>query len=371
MTKRKNPFPGVNMRPEIDRHGKARWRYRRKGASIRINAPYGSKQFIEEYEAALSGTRADRRAVAPASAPGSFDWLIRSYRETPKYRDSAEITKKTRNHELEWMRERIGHMPFARFEVKHVEALMAKKDGPAAANKIRKRLSALFIYAMRLGTATMNPARLAEKRTESTTGYYTWTDADIARFRDHWPTGSKPRLALELCLNTGAARQDLARLGWQSVKAGKIGYTRGKTDVPTNLTILPELSAELAFVPTDQMLFLTHHGGQAYTPGGITNWFKKCATDAGIVADSANIHGLRKAAATRLAQAGATENEIAAILAHKGTRQAATYTREANRDLMADTGMSRLTGTEKVSILSNHHKRLDKNNSKTLKRKGN
>ncbi|MGY6704486.1 tyrosine-type recombinase/integrase [Roseinatronobacter sp.] len=53
-------------------------------------------------------------------------------------------------------------------------------------------------------------------------------------------------------------------------------------------------------------------------------------------------HGLRKAGATRLAEAGATEWEIASYLAHKDTKMAAIYVRKANRGKLADRGMGEL-----------------------------
>ena len=61
---------------------------------------------------------------------------------------------------------------------------------------------------------------------------------------------------------------------------------------------------------------------------------------AGITEGSA--HGLRKAGATRLAEAGATEWEIASFLAHKDTKAAAVYVRKANRARMASNGMAKL-----------------------------
>lgn len=44
-----------------------------------------------------------------------------------------------------------------------------------------------------------------------------------------------------------------------------------------------------------------------------------------------------------MAEAGATEWEIASSLAHKDTKMAAFYVRKANRGKLADRGMGRLS----------------------------
>ena len=78
---------------------------------------------------------------------------------------------------------------------------MGKKSGPTAANTVKKNLSMLFNFAIKreMGV-TFNPARYADRRKENADGYHTWTDQEIARFKEHHPTGSKARLAMMLFL---------------------------------------------------------------------------------------------------------------------------------------------------------------------------
>jgi len=356
--KRNNPYPGITR--ATDRHGKLRWRFRRKGIDCYIIGEYGSEEFTRQYEAACSGRRPDGKDDKLARInPATFRWLIQSYRQSPKFRNLRPVTKRHQNYDFEWILQYIADLPFTRFELRHVEWLMAKKENaPSAANNIRKRMVALFNYAIRLELMKANPARLSEKHQESPDGHYTWTDADIERFRAAYPSGTRERLAIELALNTGAARQDLSRLGWQNIQDGRIAYRRGKTDQSTTLPIIPELTEELAHVPTDQMLFILDSKGHPYTPEGLSQWFTGRVRDAGVAKGS--LHGLRKAGATRLANAGATENEIAAYLAHRSTRQATTYTKKADKNRLTDSAFAKLQGTNKVHILSNLPKKLDK-----------
>jgi integrase len=55
-------------------------------------------------------------------------------------------------------------------------------------------------------------------------------------------------------------------------------------------------------------------------------------------------HGLRKAAASRLAEAGATELEIRAITGHQTSKEVNRYTKAASQKLLAGSGMAKLTG---------------------------
>lgn len=369
---RKNPYPGVTR--ASDRHGKRRWRFRsRREMAGRIDCylpgDFGSTEFLAAYELAMKGVRPDGRKMGKQAKFGTFDWLIQSYRQSAKFQNLAQISKRNIINQLEWLRDEIGDLPVTRFELRHVEALMAKKKGrPTAANKVKKLMSQLFNLAIRLELVSMNPARLAEPYKENKDGYHTWTDAEICIFTNHWPEGSLPRLALMLMLNTGAARQDLARLGWQNIIDGRIEYKRGKTGISASLPILAELAAELKHVPRDQFLFLTHSGGRGYAPESLGNWFKDRCRDAGI--PHCNIHGVRKAAATRLAEAEGTENEIAALLAHSNTRQASTYTKKADKRRLADTGFAKLERANREPNVSNLPQRLDNFSSKPLKQKG-
>ena len=62
-------------------------------------------------------------------------------------------------------------------------------------------------------------------------------------------------------------------------------------------------------------------------------WFKKQCIIAGL--PDCTAHGLRKAAATRLANAGCSVNEIAAITGHKSLREIAHYTSAADQARLA------------------------------------
>lgn len=161
---RKNPFPGVSRL--IDRHGKVRWSFRKKGFSCYLPGVYGSVEFRAAYEAALDGGKAGAKSETER---GTVSWLIERYLSSPKYLDRAEGSKRTLRRELDWLRDQAGDLPFARIEPHHVEALMGRKTGPAAANKVKKtcrccttmpRANTLIRVSTRQGSPTLGKKTL-------------------------------------------------------------------------------------------------------------------------------------------------------------------------------------------------------------------
>ncbi len=69
---RRNPYPGVTR--IVDRHGKIRWRFRRKGFSCYLSGAYNSAEFRATYDAALSECKAPNRST---TRHGTFKMAVR------------------------------------------------------------------------------------------------------------------------------------------------------------------------------------------------------------------------------------------------------------------------------------------------------
>ena len=197
-----------------------------------------------------------------------------------------------------------------------------------------------------------------ERMKEGGEGFHTWTAAEMAQFLKRHGPGTKARLVFRLAQNTGAARADLTRLTWGNIQNGKIRYSRGKTGIVGEYTILPELAEELARLPRDVMLLIHHGKGLPYKPETLGNWFKDRCKEAGL--PHCTIHGIRKGQATAIADHEGTEFEVMSFLAHATPKEAATYTKKAKRGRLADSGLSRLSGAEPEQTLSNLSEKLDK-----------
>jgi integrase len=147
---------------------------------------------------------------------------------------------------------------------------------------------------------------------------------------------------LDVYLYTGLRRGDAARVGKQHVSNGVIALptekSQGKTVV--HLPLLDVLKRTLAAGPTGDLAFICTSQGQPYVKEALGNAFKDACVAAGILNKSA--HGLRKAAATRAAENGATAHELMAIFGWKDIKEAEIYTRAADRKRLAAKAMSKL-----------------------------
>ncbi|WP_299837514.1 tyrosine-type recombinase/integrase [uncultured Jannaschia sp.] len=361
---RKKPFPGVGNQPVIDPSGKRRWRLRRtyKGRKINTYLPgaYGSEEFRTAYEAALTGAMVPKMTAKP----GTIGELIETYLARPLFLDLKASTRKAKRLRLDWIKTAIGDAPYAKLKPHHVAKVMDKFGGPNAANRFKKDLSQLYDHAAEMkGYAGINPAKLAKAHKAPKGGHHTWTDAEIEAFRAFHPSGTLIRRAMELMLNTGAARVDVVGLGRPNVRDDKIVYRRQKTEgqtvevIEVTVPILDELATELALVPPGVLLFLTHSGGKRYSVESFGNLFRDACIAAGI---PGRAHGLRKAGARIMAEAGGTQFEVMAVLGHSTPKEAATYVAAANREGLATSGFAKVS-TKRAQKLSNAAHDLDKN----------
>ena len=90
-------------------------------------------------------------------------------------------------------------------------------------------------------------------------------------------------------------------------------------------------------VPSDHLTFLTTSNGKPFTAAGFGNWFREACDTANVRGCSA--HGLRKAAARRLAEAGCSPHQIASVTGHKTLKEVERYTKAANQERLAQDAM--------------------------------
>ncbi|MDE0944982.1 MAG: tyrosine-type recombinase/integrase, partial [Alphaproteobacteria bacterium] len=143
-------------------------------------------------------------------------------------------------------------------------------------------------------------------------------------FEAEHPLDSKPRLALALLLYTGQRRSDVVGMGRQHVRDSRIQLRQVKTGTALAVSIHPNLQAVLDAHSVDNLTFLVTEFGKPFTAAGFGNWFRKQAIAAGLP-DVCRSHGLRKAAARRLAEAGCTAPQIASVTGHKSLSEVERY----------------------------------------------
>jgi integrase len=229
----------------------------------------------------------------------------------------------------------------------------AKADRPEAANALIKALRQLYTFAIEYRYAARNPAKDVKYLKGNPDGFHSWTEEEIRRFEVCHHVGSKARLALALLLYTGQRRSDIVLFGRQHVRGEWLHFTqqknRARKPITLTLPIHPALQRIIEATPSGTLTFLVTEFGRPFTANGFGNRFRKWCDEADLPAEC-SAHGLRKAAATRLAEAGASELEIRAITGHQTSREVSRYTKAASQKVLAKSGMEKLTGNKIVPL---------------------
>jgi len=116
------------------------------------------------------------------------------------------------------------------------------------------------------------------------------------------------------------------------------------------IRLLPPLLQAIEAGPTGDLAYICGERGGKLTKESFGNLFSDACRAAGV---SKSAHGIRKAAATRAAENGATVAELEAMFGWKGGRMASLYTESANRKRLALEAAEKLLGEnlERTSML--------------------
>jgi integrase len=322
----------------VTRHGKALWYFRiNKGPRTPLPFEYGSAEFIVAYNTALS------KHLAAPKRPDSHTiaWLIDQYQSSPQWVATAKETKKQFKYQFAKMRERGGEYRLSNIDETTVnEGRDERAHKPSDANKFVKATRKLFAFAKERGYVKSNPAAETAlvKLPNRAFGFHAWTEDEVAAYEARWPVGTRERLAIDLLLYTGVRRSDVVRLGRQHVRNGAIVIKTEKSvnmgkPVAIEVTMLPPLTRSIMATQTGDMAFLVTTKGTPFAKESFGTWFKRACVAAGVEGSS---HGLRKIAAIRCAENGATEAMLNAMFGWAdGSKESATYVRGASRSKLS------------------------------------
>lgn len=323
-----------------DRYGNVHHYFRRPGyARVKLPGLPGSKTFAEAYQNALDsvpGLPGASRVVK-----GTFADLMARYFASAEF---ATLQPKTQTN----YRKVLGKLDFlSAIPVRaltrvHVLEIRDKENSIV----LIRRLKTLLNFAVERGFRDDNPADKV-KPIGKRRPFRPWTDKDIEKFLRHYKPESRQNLAITLLLYTGVRRSDVVDLGWSNVTGNILSFVPKKTshtDEEPKRLFIPmhsELRKRLADLPKDAPAFLMTTYGNPMSEAGFSNWFSDSARDAGLPHNSSP-HGLRKAAARRLAEAGCSTSEIAAITGHSTLKEVERYTASANQAKLARSAIRRV-----------------------------
>lgn len=329
----KRQLPYLNRQPGRHDNGVVYYYVRvRKGPRIPIRGEYGSPEFMADYTAALGGGKV-KAPPPPRASRGTLRWLVEHWQRSSDWASTEPATRRQRENILLHVLEKSGDRAIEEIDDAAIRAGREKRMAtPHAANNFLKTMRALFRWAKEEKLVDVDPARDVKFLKAKTAGWAPWNMEEIKAYRKRWPLGTTARLALEIFINCGFRRGDAAVVGPQHVRDGIIHMKAGKNKVDLFIPILPALAAALDAGPVGEMSFLVSRRKRPYRKESLGNEFRTWCDQAGV---SKSAHGIRKLAATVIADNGASEQELQALFGWTTNTMSAVYTREANRKRQA------------------------------------
>ncbi len=283
--------------------------YAWKGGPRLQGAP-GSPEFHASYNAAVGAKR-----LTPA---GALQSVFDAFEASSDFATLAPRTRTDYRKHLKHIAVEFGDLPLKLLEDRRTRGeFLAWRDRLAARSRRQgdyafSVLARTISWALNRGLVPANPCEKPGRLYRSGRRETVWTDADEAAFEAIAP--EHMRLALQLALWTGQRQGDLIKLPWSAYDGTHIRLRQGKTGVRIVIRVAAPLKEALDRTPKRAVTILTNNAGGSWTGNTFgCAWRRTCrlASVAGLT-----FHDLRGTAVTRLALAGATEAEIAAITGH-------------------------------------------------------
>lgn len=337
-----------------DRHGKTRWRFRRKGKTITLPDPTDAG-FNEAYSAAVEGRaprKAEVRKLPTAAEPKSLRAAFRILTtNTPEWKALDPETRRSQTLIAErFLRSAVvdgepltyGEVAVADLQRRHIKAILAKRSKtPHAAAHLLRLIRKLTGVALDEEWIEYDPTYRISYR-PAYKGWKAWPADALAKFEARWPVGTTPRTAYALARWFGHRRSDVARVKWDHLESDAGSVTQKKTGKTLWLPMHDELRAALeATERRGEYVLLTQYR-EPFSPKALGMRMQGWTKAAGI-APGHTLHGLRKTLGAHLAEEGATTRQIMAILGHDDIQHAELYTREAEQKTLAAEGMRKLS----------------------------
>ncbi|ARO14397.1 putative tyrosine recombinase [Ketogulonicigenium robustum] len=271
---------------------------------------------------------------------GTIAALIVAYLGSPEYKRMATSTQATWRRTLDRISEQRGQALVKHLRIDHLRKDIRAFTPGAQQNRI-KAWRSILKFAVEEGQIASDPSFGLKAQIGEVRPHRQWTQSEIETFRSQWPMTTAERRAFEVIYWTGARCVDAVRLGWQMVgQDGWLRFVQAKTDGPATCPVrhLPTwaeaMSTDhaqfLVALPQTGMIWIAKGNGAARSVKALSQWVSKSAKSAGLP-DDCTAHGLRKARAAALAEAGATSSQIGAWTGHASLSEISHYTKQADQ----------------------------------------
>lgn len=330
----------TNLKRVKGRDGVIRTYFQVKGQPLtRLpDAPLDSAEFLDAYAKAKAAIPAAVRGPAKGSLAALCDATMTS----PAYRLKAHSTRLIMDRHIGAIRAKTLTALAADLRSRHISADLAALT-PAVAQHRLKAWRLICKQGMAVGAMHEDPSlSITKPRLPPSEGHAPWTEAEVLAFRARWPIGTAARAMFEVLHWTGCRISDAVKIGPGMIdRAGVLTYRQQKTGQPAYVPwtcALPDYAAMMlpdrdmmhaALTATaGHMTFLPTKAGAPRSAKAISGDISSAARAAGVTKTA---HGLRKARAVALAEAGGSSHQIGAWTGHESLTEISHYTAAANR----------------------------------------
>jgi integrase len=305
-------LPYVTRR--TNRDGSVRWYFQRPGHALK-RLPDDREQ--RATVATRLNAAAERDKSVSREERGTIGWIVQKYKSRDEYLKLAPSTRKYYDPILEDILQ-IG--PSRHFKeltrsvvVDYIESFDALYERRKTAAVLKNLFNVATYYDV-VKTSEMNDLRLPASRPRDVI----WSEDEIEAWlkaAEQHPHGRPMSVAFELMRYTAQRVTDCLSMGRSQYTGERIQLRQRKTGalvwVPCHRELRGILERELRGAART---YLVARGANTVPYSSFLTWFTEIRAKAGIV--DRQPRDLRRTAAVRLAEAGATVPEIAAITGH-------------------------------------------------------
>lgn len=274
-----------------------------------IQAKPGTPEFVREYHEAHASLRQPRA--------GTFMTIMAQFKAAPEFTGLAASTRRAYLAYIKLIEDEFGDLPVAALADRRVRGEFKTwrdsfAETPRKADYAWTTLARIMSFAKDRGIIATNPCERGGRLYVADRKDKIWTEEDIAAVLA--VASSEIQLALVLALWSGQRQGDLLRLPWSAYETPYIRLRQSKGGRRVAMPAGAPLRTLLDATSRRGPLILTNTLGRPWTSDGFrTSWGKACER-AGI--DGLTFHDLRGTAVVRLAIAGASVPQIAAVTGH-------------------------------------------------------
>jgi len=292
-----------------------------RATGTRLPADPSSPEFLQAIEAA--------KHPGGTEKAGTLGALLVEYRRSVRYRALKQGTRDGYERAIN----RLSGWHDHPVEAIRRRDIMVLRDGlasraPQAANQLVMVLSVLMELAVEREYREANPCRGINRIAGN--HHDRWTEDQVTYALANVP--EQFRRAIVLALHTGQREGDCCAMRWSQYNGHTIEVTQEKTGAKLQLPVTAQLKAELDAWKRDAtaITILTNAGGRPWVKRSFSVMFSMLVQRHPVLSGCV-FHGLRMTAAARLAEAGCSAHEIAAITGHASLAMVQLYTRGADQ----------------------------------------